>query len=126
MSEKTVWVIMERSYEYNDETYEMTDGGNAIIAYNDFYAATNDLEQKMFSSIKEGKTYMYFGSYIRKSDEFCKMLERYGHEYGDLDYYDSFEEITEIMRLNASDDDIKIFIEHLSEPLYYLEPVKLS
>lgn len=123
------WVIMQRSYEYNDETYDMHEGGNTIVAYTDYDKALAALEQKMIESVKCGQTYMYYGysagSYFNDSCEFSEMLERYGISFDDLDDYSKFNEFVEALE-NANDEDIKLFIEHLENPLYYLERVEIG
>jgi len=127
--EKTVWVIMQRSYEYNDETYDMQEGGNVVVAFDDYNKAVDALEEKMIKSVRNGECYMYYGwepsAYFSDSDAFSEMLEGYGFSFSELGNYSSFNEFVEKME-NATDDEIKLFIEHLNEPLYYIESVKLA
>lgn len=127
--ERKVWVIMQRSYEYNDETYDMQDGGNVVIAYSDYNKALEALEQKMIDSVRRGECHVYYGwepsSYFSDSHEFSEMLERLGYSYEGLGDWSDFNEIVEKIE-DASEEDIKLFIEHLNEPLYYLETVTLA
>jgi hypothetical protein len=124
-----IWLIMKRTYEYNDETYDMTEGGNVIVSYGDRSIASIALEQKMIDSVRTGETYMYYSwdheEFFIYSEEFVKLLNGFGYEYKDLGSYSAYEEIAECIQ-KASDDEIKLFVKHLVSPLYYLESTELS
>jgi hypothetical protein len=122
-----MWVVLERKFEYNDETYDSTEGGNCIIAYKTEKEADNACERMMVESIRKGVTYMYAGcgSVFYRDPALYAVLEKYGVDYDSLYRYDACEELFEKL-MTAPEEDLVVVVDLLVYPLYFVQDVEVK
>lgn len=83
-----MYVVLARDYEYNDETYERSDGGNVVHAYSTYEAAEAARLRLTVESLKNGGMAYLAEQYDVFSGAVCDMLETFGFSLdGRLDYY---------------------------------------
>ena len=126
MSDK-VWVILEREFEYNDESYDASESGNCLLAYHSEVEADSACKRMMVESVRAGETYMYRSesALLYNSEESNALLQKYGYTRDDLWYHEKREEFFEALSM-APEDDIITLVDHLIYPLYYVQDVEVE
>ena len=122
-----IYVILERSYEYNDETYDAQQGGNCVIGYNTEAEADKAWEALMIKSIKDGVTYMYYGynSFLCNSSELVDVLNKYNFSYDNQDDYETVDDFFAAIK-DAPDKDILVVVNHLIDPLFFVQELEMA
>lgn len=140
---KIVYIVLQRDYEYNDETYEYHGGGNAMKVYATREKAEARVEELMLNDMKKGG-FDYLLEYRCFDEVFDGMTTDAIDTWGLVDttvIYTTYKgqisretrQITEkdldVFRIIANDPDdtrVKMLIEGMHEPLYYIEEVEFS
>jgi hypothetical protein len=123
-----MYVVMECLYEYNDQTYDLIEGGNAVIAYENKVQAQKEVEIRTMNAFRLGDI-KYLGNYetglvFNKNANF--ILEKHGFE--SLDDYDIFMIFyNQVMNSDLfSDNDLLILVKSLINPLYYIQEIEVG
>lgn len=120
-----IYVVLERNYEYNDESYDMSEGGNCHLAFRTYATAAAKVQDLMIESFRKEHTYMYDRYCIfNNSPEAVAVLTKYGYHTHKKLYYNS-EEFFRIIS-QAPEEDLIVLINDLRSPLYYIETVKVG
>lgn len=124
-----MYVIQRRNFEYNDETYNCTDGGNAVRAYNTLEAANDAVVAMTVNELKEGRFYYYYDTSVDDfSDEAIKLFLGHGVDI-ERSYisYGECEDISDSMaRGDYTDEELHIIAYGLPswKSLYFVEEVE--
>ena len=129
-----VYVILERNAEYNDETYELQDGGNVVVAYMTKEDADKACMKNNIENIRDHGGYQYQSynptSNMNNSFELEKILkeisdEFHSYTFEDFDDYYHFEDMMRAIG-NLSDDKVAVLINSISEPVFYVQKVEVE
>lgn len=74
---RKIYVVQARSYEYNDETYDRSDGGNVVHAYSSEDAANDAVLLKTIESFRNGGMCYLAEAYNVFDDEALDILEKH-------------------------------------------------
>lgn len=126
-----IYVVQARSFEYNDETYESTGGGNVIHAYSTKEAAETAMIDETIASLRNGGLSYLAEQYDVLEDTAYDMLEKYYSlepkaEW--LGYYEA-EDISEAIKSGKiTDDHLRILATGLKPGcgLYFIEEVEID
>ena len=125
-----IYVVQARSFEYNDETYDSSDGGNVIHAYSSLAAAETAKINETLNSLRNGCLSYLAEQYDVLDDAAYEMLMHYGLEpKGEwLGYYEA-EDISEAIKSGKiTNDDLRILATGLKpgRELYFIEEVEID
>jgi hypothetical protein len=119
-----VHVVLERGYEYNDSTYDATDGGNAIHGYLKIEDAQREADRLSLILAREGNfhklhsEYSLFNSLYEK--DLHKLFTKYGIDYYDIESWYEFDRLTEVIP-KMTDEEILIIVNNLTNKPYYIQ-----
>lgn len=127
---RKIYVVQARSYEYNDQTYSHSDGGNVVHAYSSLEKAN---EAKIIETMKSfrigGLTYLV-EQYDLFTDEAYDILEKHNlapkSDY--LGYYEA-EDITEAIKSGKiTEDELQVLAHGLmaGRELFFIEEVEID
>ena len=125
-----LYVVQSRSYEYNDETYEMSSGGNVVHAYTTLDAAKTAQEKLTIDSLRDGGLKYLAEQYDVFTDEVLDMLASYDLSPKSLylGYYEA-EDISDAIKAGRiSDEYVKLLARgiKLGRELYFIEEVNVD
>lgn len=119
-----VHVILERGYEYNDSTYDATDGGNAIHGYLKIEDAQKEVDRLSIIMAREDNFHKLYSEYDLfnepHSEEFNQLLKKYDIDCYDIKSWDEFDRLTEIIP-KMTDKEILIIVNNLRNKPYYIQ-----
>lgn len=126
-----MYVIQRRHFEYNDEGYDSSDGGNVVHAYSTLKAAEDAAVKMTVDELKDGRfDYFYDANAGDFSYDALRVLESHGiiperSYFG----YDECEEAGEAMRRgHYSDEELDTIARGLPnwKTLYFVEEVEVD
>ncbi len=124
-----VHVILERGYEYNDSTYDATDGGNAIHGYLKIEDAQKEVDRLSIIMAREDNLHKLYSEYDLfnepHSEEFNQLLKKYDIDCYDIESWDEFDRLTEIIP-KMTDKEILIIVNNLRNRPYYIQSCNLD
>ena len=121
----TLYVVLERHFEYNDETYDASEGGNAIKAFNKIESAEKDVINRTVDFLLgDDISELYNYSSIFTSDA-SLVLEKIGISFEDLEDYDGFDRFSSVIG-KLDRDDIVLLAESLNTPVFFIQEVELG
>ncbi len=124
-----LYVVQRRSFEYNDETYEMTEGGNVVHAYSTYDAAKNAALEMTVKSLKDGGIEYLMEHYNVFDGDVIDLFESRGIETSEYLSYDEVEEINAAIKAGRyTEDQLKVIAKGITpgNELYYVEEVKVD
>ncbi len=117
-----MYVVMSRHYEYNDETYENTEGGNCLTVYNNEEDADDAARTLFFNMVKNSNDYIFeynqWSTVINFDD--CELIAEYMKENNIVRY----DEIGDGLRnmLDSNPVLLAVFFDSMySQPFYFQE-----
>lgn len=125
-----IYVVQARNYEYDDERYESTEGGNVVRAYTSLAAAETDRIQRTMNSLRDGGMSLLIERYDIFTDEALEVLEKHelqpsGHY---LDYYEA-EDISDAIKSGQiTEDELRILARGIERghELFFIEEVEVD
>jgi hypothetical protein len=127
---RKIYVVQARSYEYNDETYDRSDGGNVVHAYSSEDAANAALLEKTMESFRTGGMCYLAEAYNVFDDEALDILEKHNlapkSDY--LGYYEA-EDITDAIKSGKiTEDELRILALEIKPglELFFIEEVEVD
>lgn len=118
----TNFIVSLINYEYNDEGYDRTDGGNPEAIFTNRSDAQDYINQNMIKSAKDGSFEVFGGKELRGTtlEEYLSHFGEYGLSLGEYNgvKYASLE--YELDLSEWTDESIVKFIEILGLELYYI------
>lgn len=123
----TAYVVLERSFDYNDETYEAESGGNVVRAFTSREDAEKFAIEKTIADFDSGNHYRYHYCYDPPldddliDDKFKDLLEEncyYEREYEV--FFDRWKDFSQDMKRAVA----AAFHEHNAP--YYVQEVELN
>ena len=126
-----IYVVQARSFEYNDDTYDRSDGGNVVHAYSSEDAAFAALLEKTMESFRTGgMCYLAEAYNVFDDDEALDILEKHNlapkSEY--LGYYEA-EDITDAIKSGKiTEDELRILADSVRHglELFFIEEVEVD
>jgi len=122
---KKLYVVLERSYEYNDETYDASEGGNAVIAFNSKDAAEKEAVKRTADFLRGTNvdTIYNWGDIFNNTAN--AVLGKRGISRNDLDDHEEFEKL--VGYTGSTDDaDIVVLASALKNPVFFVESIDLG
>lgn len=124
-----VYVVLERNYEYNDETYEAFEGGNAVLA---FHSRENAIDKAISLTANWLKVaggdilYNYEDSYFIANDKLDEVLRKYGFDPETGFDWNGWNDICSKFVNDFSVEDLKIVAKNLINPMFFVEEIELE
>jgi hypothetical protein len=119
-----VHVVLERGYEYNDSTYDATDGGNAIHGYLKIEDAQKEVDRLSIILAREGNFHKLYSEYEMfdslYNEDLNQLLTKYGIDYYDIESWYEFDRLTEIIP-KMTDEEILVIMKQLCNKPYYIQ-----
>lgn len=126
---KKIFVLQERYYEYNDETYDASDGGNAVRAYTTLQAAKDAAVKLTIKELRDGGSQYFYEKYDVFDDSALEVLQKYDLEpKSNFIRYDEAQEINAaIQHGNFSEDELIIIAKGIEEhcSLFFVQEVEI-
>jgi len=126
-----MYIVQCRHYEYNDETYEATDGGNVVHAYSTLKAAEDAAAKMTVEEFKQGRFDYFYDANTRDfSEDALRVFESHGAA-PECSYFsfDDCEEISASMqRGHYSDEELDKIARGLPDwkALFFVEEVDVD
>ena len=118
-----MYVILKRSYEYNDEGYDSSDGGNIHLAFHSYEEANKELNRLLKMSLTD-PNYSYLYDKWDSPFDTCYEVDVVLNKYG-LESDDSWDEMMEKFG-SMSDEDLNTLIGRIYEPMFFIEEAEVK
>ena len=125
------YIVQRRSYEYDDNTYTASEGGNAVRAYTSLAAATQAAVDMTVEGFKEGDfDYLAEVAAFKADSEAFEVIESHGFEL--IDGYIRWGEAREISEAAQSgaftDEDLRKIARSLNSyyAIYFVQEVEVD
>lgn len=125
------YIVQRRSYEYDDSTYSVTEGGNAVRAYTSLAAASQAAIDMMVSGFKQGD-FEYLAE-CAAFDDYCDALDVFkSRGFGLSDGYIGWEDAREIAHSaqngGFTDEDLRKIARSLNKDYttYFVQEVEID
>lgn len=122
----THYIVSNRNYEYNDEGYDMSEGGTPVYVTTSREDANAWIEKAIVSDARRGKFYILEGMYINSDN-----IERYIGIFGEKDIHVSeynsrkFARIERVPDMSGwCEDSIHEYMELVNLNLYFVTEVE--
>lgn len=126
-----VYIVQRRSYEYDDNTYSVTEGGNAVRAYTSLAAASQAAIDMMVSGFKRGDfEYLAEHAVFDDCSDALDVLKSHGFEL--RDGYIGWEDAREIAHSaqngGFTDEDLRKIARSLNGycTTYFVQEVEID
>ena len=118
-----IYLIMKQSYEYNDETYESVDEGNATIAFPSRDLAVkkcNELNIKSFFEDSYIYEYRNFTEIFSINVDLKIIFEKYNLDYNS--YINNAKDFFNML----TKEELLIFVDRLRANMYSIEEIEME
>lgn len=122
-----IYVVMERNYEYNDETYDSSGGGNSVIAFDSKWLADYEaLSQTVDLFKSRDGAYMLLGNYRNPWDYHVEDdITKAGFDIDNLEDYEEMENFLNYLK-NADESLLYKLAGYLLEDIFYVVEVPIA
>lgn len=125
-----IYVVQARSYEYNDETYETSDGGNVVHAYTSQAAAQTAQVRLTMDRLRDGGMCYLYEQYDVFDQDALGVLEKHDLQpKGDyLGYYEAKDISDAIKSGQITEDDLRVLARGITSgrELFFVEEVEVD
>jgi len=125
-----IYVVQARSYEYNDETYDTSAGGNVVHAYTSLAAAQTAQVRLTMDRLRDGGMCYLYEHYGVFDGDALDMLEKYELQpKGDYLDYDKCESISDAIESGQiTEDDLRVLARGITSghELFFIEEVEVD
>lgn len=124
-----IWTISSKNFEYNDETYEETGGGNVVVAYASQKAAEDKADKLNLEFMRKGCFAEYYAEDVQFNDRVVKFLSdnNLGFTTDDQDDYYACQKALETACTKLSDEKLLELLSLFnSRNYYYVESLELK
>lgn len=125
-----IYVVQARAYEYNDEGYDCTEGGNVVHAYTSLAAAETARIQLTMDRLRNGGMCYLTEKRVDFSDDALGVLEKHDLQPKDdyIDYYEG-EDITDAIKSGQiTEDELRTLARGIESDyaLFFIEEVEVD
>ncbi len=117
-----VHIVLERGYEYNDSTYDATEGGNAIHGYSNIEDAQLEVNRLSLIFARDGnleKLHSEYEIFERSyNEDLNQIFKKYSIDYDDIESWDEFDKLLNIMPTMTNEEILLIMNQLVNKPYY--------
>ena len=129
-----IYVVLKRNYEYNDQTYDRTEGGNVVIGFKTLEKAQDYATKETVDFIRTHGLYYYYDQYFTYSESLVEIFTKYGEYPPKIDTgYNGrklinldYDQIESLRTSEMTDDELEIIADALQHEMFYVSEMEMG